>query len=483
MTARRSQRPAVDLQTHRDKPVLRVRFWTSSETLFDVRVRIDEGEYRTRASRLDLRDEVKRLVEDMGSDRYAAAWAKMGGDPLGRAYFAAERSRRRDEAQLRQTEEEAAALAGMPTIGRLADHYRVKYVTPPTVGADGLKESGLKTWQRVDFHVSVIERLFGRNLKLADLTFEHVREFKIARLREPLARGGGKRSAADVHRTLAVLRRMIRIAVRQRWMKSDDDPFLEATSREEALIRPSKEKPREETLSPADEKLVLAELRKLDPLVHALIVALIDTGARVGEFVEVVTTEPRRRGSDPSKATRKGKNARPQESAEEYAKRVEGRRSLAKLYPRAKWPDVDLEAGTINLHASKTESERTVGITDRLRVELERLHTATLDPAGEVFAGLTYWRVRSRWVDACKRAKVEALGLHQLRHTRATRWIQGGLPESLVAHLLGHSPKSNVTRRYVNADANTIKLALLADQRYQREHGRKGRKREEEAIN
>ena len=82
---------------------------------------------------------------------------------------------------------------------------------------------------------------------------------------------------------------------------------------------------------------------------------------------------------------------------------------------------------------------------------------------------------------ACERAGIEALGLHQLRHTCARRWAMGGLPESIIGGLLGHAKKTDATTsRYVGGtDKSSIPMAHLASERFRRQAA----KEREGAIN
>jgi integrase len=135
---------------------------------------------------------------------------------------------------------------------------------------------------------------------------------------------------------------------------------------------------------------------------------------------------------------------------------------------------VNFAAKTLKLYASKTEEEREVGLVPRLSKAL-RAHRAEMNVGSddaEVFGHLTYTKLRDDFTAACEAARIKDLRLHDLRHTRATRWTQGGLMESEVAHLLGHSEKSQVTRRYINPDERTIARSIVAAARFTKEHGR-----------
>lgn len=329
----------------------------------------------------------------------------------------------------------------VPTIGRLADHYREHYACPPKF-RNGHKYAGLQSFRRVREHVATIEAHFGRDLPLAELTFDRVSEFRVTRLDTPVQLRGWRkandRSFANVHRCLSILRRMLVIAGRLGWVDPRANPFTTpATAAHEKLIAPSLENQRSRVLAPDEEKRLLkAYVHPVRSRTLPVIITLLETGARVGELVPVPGIGERR---------------------------------------RLLWKDVDFAAGIVKFYGAKTEAGfRPIAMTPRLRDTLKR-YAATLgaiDPEARVFALFTYSVVHDDFVEATEVAKVEDLRLHDLRHTRATRWIQGGLTESEVGYLLGHSPNSHVTRKYVNPDARTLQRSLVADASFKKQFTR-----------
>ena len=470
---RRRREVTAASNRHRGERVARVAFWSSDGRKHVLRFRTTQG---TKAAADDAATALANFIREVGADRYIEL-RRAAADP----YDVRELSAAHDAQRVTDV------AAARPTLGRLIDEYRADDVKPP-VSRRGKMIEGMKSWRTVESRLRVIEEHFGRGLALEELTFDRIRQFKIDRLKTPIKRSAAakerERSTADVNRTLAILRHLIKIAMRKEWMLRN--PFDFATSKREKLIE-KEDLTRERIISPDEERRILGKLRDSSPAIQTLIVALLDTGARVGEFVPVVAPQPRRRGSSPESAIRKGRQRREYESDEAYDSRLQERQALEQQYRRVTWGDVDFDAGVVTIRASKTQTERVVGLTPRLRTAFERLR-GTLSPAeraaiAPVFGALPYSAVRSAWLSACDAAKVDRIGLHQLRHTRATRWIQGGLNETEVAHLLGHSKKSNVTRRYVNPDERTIERALAADARFIREHSTKRKSRPDEAVN
>lgn len=144
------------------------------------------------------------------------------------------------------------------------------------------------------------------------------------------------------------------------------------------------------------------------------------------------------------------------------------------------WPDVDLEAGRIRIHRSRSytpasgvvdgrtktgeRGHRTPTVTSpALLVALRRLHAShaavalaegltpryviALDPAGQ-----EPWRpdrLTSEFVDLARRAGV-ACRLHDLRHYCATSLLSAGVAPAIVSGILGHASTSTTLRRYAH---------------------------------
>ena len=83
-------------------------------------------------------------------------------------------------------------------------------------------------------------------------------------------------------------------------------------------------------------------------------------------------------------------------------------------------------------------------------------------PSEESKNGHLYWLNRS-FKSACKKADIEGLRFHDLRHTAATRLVESGIPLHAVAKLLGHST-IKITERYSHPEESVRKGAdILAN--------------------
>ncbi len=84
-----------------------------------------------------------------------------------------------------------------------------------------------------------------------------------------------------------------------------------------------------------------------------------------------------------------------------------------------------------------------------------------------VFPGLhgapvSYWYITSRWRALCKRAEIEDVTIHDLRHTALTLLELAGTPQNVVQAVAGHSTQV-MTRHYVDhVDLENMRRAMGA---------------------
>jgi len=122
-----------------------------------------------------------------------------------------------------------------------------------------------------------------------------------------------------------------------------------------------------------------------------------------------------------------------------------------------KWEHVDLERGLLFLADSKTGKKTVILNAPALAV------LAGLDRLGSyVVPGDDPDRPRADlkrpWEAVARRAKLDGVRLHDLRHTYASFGAGGGLGLPIIGKLLGHT-QATTTQRYAHLDADPLRRA------------------------
>ena len=125
-----------------------------------------------------------------------------------------------------------------------------------------------------------------------------------------------------------------------------------------------------------------------------------------------------------------------------------------------KWNNIDLKARRIRVEKTKSGKVRFIPINDVLFRELKRLRNGqshfvffnakTMKP---------YVDLKRGFKEACRKASVEGMRFHDLRHTFATRLIENGIDIETVRDLLGHH-SITVTQRYTHSSDERKRAAV-----------------------
>jgi integrase len=245
---------------------------------------------------------------------------------------------------------------------------------------------------------------FGENARLSDVaSVRRIEEFKRKRLSTGI-------KAATVNRDLAVLRRMLVLATRQRLIARN--PFIEVEMLEERKARR-----RPYILSYAEQKKLIAVA---SPHLCSLIILLTETGLRVD-----------------------------------------------KEALQLRWADIDFENSQLVVRNSKTlAGRRNVPLSGLCRAEMLRWKQMM----GPEFSDFVFPNpktpnkplksVRKAWSTALKRADISFFPIYNLRHCFATRLAAVGTSPIVVAHLLGHS-NTSIVMTYAKANDAAHREAIL----------------------
>ncbi len=298
------------------------------------------------------------------------------------------------------------------TFNDLADFYGAHYCKPAEY-SDGKKVAGLRDVARAQGFLVRFREHFGK-CRLTDITYGDIHSYRAMRLKSETHY---KRTPtiASMNRELGVLRRILNIGVREGWLPRNP---LNAG---EALISPSAERRRGSILTIDEERRLLVEAAKCDqPGLLPFLICLLDTGARRSEMLRLRS------------------------------------RSLC-LVTRT----IVIEAMT-----TKTLTTRKVSMTERMHRELSVLaNREELD--SPIFRETPRTMARA-FARACKSAGIRygspnGITLHSLRHTAATRLVNGQMPLQMVGRILGHT-HPQTTYRYLSADLDaTVQAAAILE--------------------
>jgi integrase len=255
-----------------------------------------------------------------------------------------------------------------------------------------LTKPNLKTRSRYASSVNNMRPRFGK-LRLPQITSDRIEDFK----EERLAAGVGP---ATVNRDLAVLRRLLRLAERRRFIART--PFSDVEFLEERSIR---RKPHIATYDEEERILAVA-----NPHIRALAVLILETGLR------------------------------------------SNREALA-----LEWEDIDFGSDTIRVRESKTAAGiRNVPLSGRCKAELLAWrHRVGPEFSSYVFPNMRkpdrhLTQIRKSWANALKSAGIPYFWLYNLRHTFASRLSAAGVSDLFVAQMIGHS-SSSIVQTYAKA--------------------------------
>lgn len=206
---------------------------------------------------------------------------------------------------------------------------------------------------------------------------------------------------SSTNRETALLKVMLNLAIT--WGFASENPVLKVKQYSE------KDNLKERVLTEGEEERILAAIA---PHLRPFIIGLLATGARLNELMAL------------------------------------------------RWESVDLKRETILLTKTKAGRNRVIPINARFREVLTGLKAVS--KCDRVFTGAKgqpIRTVRNAFVNACRRAGLEGLRMHDLRHTFASRLIERGVDIVTVKELLGHHSVT-VTERYTHSNGQLHRAAV-----------------------
>ncbi len=293
------------------------------------------------------------------------------------------------------------------TFNQLADICEKTFYKTAEI-VQGRKISGVRSIHSVKPQIDNLRLFFGKRL-IKDITTESLIDYKLWRLKTNNEQLGRPVKITTVNRALSAMRKMMRFAFSNGWIFKDI--FLNAK-----VIDMSAEVERHRILTLNEEwrllescqgerqiaykrkgKEIKATISIDNPFLKAMIILALDSAMRLGEIL--------------------------------------------KLH----WQDIDFENNLIRVLATntKTERERFAPLSERAKVELEKIKE--ISPGEKLFP---FADIKRSFATAKKLAGIEDLHFHDLRRTAITRWIQQGTPLALAGKLGGHTQLQTTMKHY-----------------------------------
>jgi integrase len=123
---------------------------------------------------------------------------------------------------------------------------------------------------------------------------------------------------------------------------------------------------------------------------------------------------------------------------------------------RLRWQHVNIKRRTAFLSDTKNGESRTVPLSS---VAVDVLKTLPRSINGEVFPGVTTEAIKKAFIRATRRAEIEDLHFHDLRHEATTRLFEKGLNIMEVSSITGHKDLQ-MLRRYTHLRAEDLAKKL-----------------------
>jgi len=253
-----------------------------------------------------------------------------------------------------------------------------------------------KSWKTSDWvYLRRLKPYFGK-YELSKITVEMIEEYKAERLSTGIKK-------CSVNREVSCLRKIFNVAIA--WGYTGSNPVRKVKFFSE------KENIRERVLTDGEEERLLAVV---PPHIKPIILVALNTGMRKGEDFNL------------------------------------------------RWQNVDIERKQISIKESKSGRERKIPTNSVLFSLLNALKSQNgsseylfTNPA----TGKPYTDITRSFNTACRKAGVEDLRFHDLRHTFATRLVRRGVDLVIIKELMGHA-SIVTTQRYLHSQAD-VKLQAV----------------------
>ena len=270
-----------------------------------------------------------------------------------------------------------------------------------------------RSWKMDVYRLKAVLAFFGKK-RLCEISPFDVERFKVTRRDTPVVskKKTKNRSVAAVNRELRLLSRIFKLAVTNRKLAENPCCHVEILKGEQARTR---------YLLPDEEERLMAVLSESNSYLKLLVILDINTGMRIGELLGL----------------------------------------------RAE--DVDFHRDVIYVRETKTDEDREVPMNNTARELMKKLVDQSQDNGYEYLftnskTGTRYKDIKTAWHTACRKAGIDNLRIHDLRHTFGTRAADAGVPLVAIGKVMGHA-SIQTTMRYAHATDEGKRRAVEALER------------------
>lgn len=252
-----------------------------------------------------------------------------------------------------------------------------------------------KSWKDDNSRMKELVKFFE------DIELREITPLKIERFRKSRLKAGNTKSTTN--RYLALMKKMLNLAIEERYLEKNPVSKIKFYSERDVL--------KERILTEEEEEKLM---KKSSEHLKSILIVALNTGMRRGEILNL------------------------------------------------QWKQIDFRMRRMRVEKTKSGKVRYIPMNEILYEELLKVkdrNTQSLYVFFNPETGKPYLDMKKGFKGACKRAEIQGLRFHDLRHTFATRLVEKGVDIITVKELLGHSDIST-TQRYTHSSDERKRKAV-----------------------
>lgn len=335
----------------------------------------------------------------------------------------------------------------------LLDYYETEHVKEAVFVGDEQISGYRQRLGTIKTYLKLYKEFFGNVPDVTKITHEDCRRYMEHVATTPFGKPGKMKlpKRSTINRKLSYLRHAFNIGKDLGWLEKN--PFNSGAKKNKPLINSKAEEPRERILEYDEEERLLAACHEPDSYEYE----------RRGKIVKVP----------------KARNLRTHLRLIVIYAIESGMRKKEMFTTTRRQINFDKMIIELNARQTKALKRRFIPISDRLKEELDKLFsTKIFGPDDLIFGGLKNCARSFR--TACKRAGIEDLTFHDLRHTAVTWMDEAGVSQPVRKNIVGHVD-DRTHQRYNNPSADVLDSTRVKMNEF-REKLEERRRKEREAA-